>query len=212
MTSDQVKAAGDKYGKSQRIDFFLQILGGARSCRRDFAQELRYRGRQMVFLSDALKLQGYEYIQPDIRRYIYKLEACGYVYIGQTKDPFARFVDHLIDSQTSSVILVTAAIDNNLVPRMEVIDITDDVSSNAIEGFWIRYAKWKGYDVVNAIQNNDELARFVESQGDGFKSVIASKIMGYPSATFPSLLVSHSCPPISMQSLVKRFVPPWLAV
>ena len=211
MTSEQIKAAGERYSKAQRIDFFLQILGGSPSCRRDFSQELRYRGRQMVFLSDALKAQGYQYIQADSHRYIYRLAACGYTYIGQTNDPFARYVDHLISTETSCVVLATAAIDNGLVPRMEIVDITDETSSNGVEGFWIRYAKWKKGDVVNVIQNNDEFARFVEQNGDGFRSVIASQIMGYEASTFPAFLVEHSCPPISMQSLMKKFIPPWLA-
>jgi hypothetical protein len=138
------------------------------------------------------------------------MAACGYTYIGQTRDPFSRFVDHLISSQTSCSILVTAAIDNGVVPRMEIVDVTNEQSSNAIEGFWIRYAQWKGFDLVNSHHNIAEFARFVESHGDGFRSVIASRIMGYQAATFPSLLVEHSCPPIPIRDIMRAFIPPWL--
>jgi hypothetical protein len=143
MTSDQIRAAANKYGKRQRIDYFIEILGGRLPSyvQRDFTKELsalRYCGKAMVFLSNCLENQGYRYIQSDTHRYIYKLEVCGYSYIGATKDPFARYVAHLMDSQTSSVILVAAAIDNGVVPRMEIIDITDEYSSKGIEGFWIR--------------------------------------------------------------------------
>jgi hypothetical protein len=212
MTSEQVRAVAGKYGKPQRIDYFIQILGGRRCHSRTFAQELRYCGKEMVVLSDSLKRKGYEYIQADTHKYIYKMEACGYTYIGATKDPFGRYVDHLVNSQTSSVIVVAAAIDNNLVPCIEIVDITDDKSSNGIEGFWIRYSKYKNWDVVNTIRNNDEFARFVEQKGDGFRSVIASKIMGYEATVFPALLVNQARPPIPMQELTMRFIPPWLAV
>lgn len=210
MTSDQIRAAAARYGKDQRLAYFLQVLGGTRRHPRDYSQELRYCGRQMVVLSEPLRRLGYTYIQADTHKYIYKLEACGYVYIGVTADPFARYVDHLVYSRSSSVILIAAAIDNNLVPLLEIIDITDEQSSNGIEGFWIRYLSWKRCHVVNSAQNIEELARFVKSSG-GFRSVIANRLMGYEAATFPALLVAHACPPVSMTEMTKSFVPPWLA-
>ena len=130
------------------------------------------------------------------------------MYIALTKDPYARFVDHIISSQCSSVILVAAALDNNVIPRMEVVDITDEESSNGIEGFWIRYLSWKGFHVVNSMRNTDEVARFVNN-GSGFTSVVANRLMGYQSTSFPALLVSSSAVP--MRELTKKFVPPWLA-
>lgn len=211
MTSEQVRAAARKYDTAQRFDYFLKILGGDRLHPKEFSQEiktLRYCGRRMVCLSDTLRMIGYLYIQADTHRYIYALEACGYMYVGATKDPFARYVDHIISSQCSSVILVAAAIDNNVVPRMEVVDVTDEESAHGIEGFWIRYLSWKGHHVVNSMENNDEFARLLKD-ASSFKSVVAHRIIGYPAATFPALLVSSSAVPV--QELAKRFIPPWLA-
>jgi hypothetical protein len=208
MTTEQIKAAAGKYGTAERINYLIQALGGRHVHQEDYSKALRYCGRNMICLSDTLQRLGYQYIQADTHRYIYALEACGYMYIGATKDPFARFVDHIISSQCSSVILIAAAIDNNLVPRMEVVDVTDEESSNGIEGFWIRYLSWKGYHVVNSMHNADELARFVKN-GGGFRSVVANRLVGYSGATFPALLVSSTGVP--MQELTKKFVPPWFA-
>jgi len=208
MTSEQVKAAAAKYSTAERINYLVQALGGRHVHQEDYSKALHYCGRKMVFLSDTLRSLGYEYIQADTHRYIYALEACGFMYIGASKDPYARFVDHIISSQSSSVILVAAAIDNNVVPGMQVVDVTDEESSNGIEGFWIRYSSLKGCHVINSKENNDEFARLMKD-ADAFRSVVAHRIMGYPAATFPALLVSSAGVP--MRELKKRFIPPWLS-
>src|SRR5581483_8200127 len=208
MTTEQVKVAAAKYGTAERTIYLIQALGGRHVHQEDYSKALRYCGRKMVSLTDPMRRLGYQYTQADTHSYIYALEACGYMYIGATKDPYARFVDHIISSQCSSVILVAAAIDNNVIPRMEVVDVIDDESSNGIEGFWIRYSSLKVCHVVNSMHNSDEFARLMKD-ADAFRSVVAHRIMGYPAATFPALLVSTSAVP--MQELTKRFIPPWLA-
>jgi len=92
----------------------------------------------LVKLSDDLIAAGHDCIvmRPDVR-YVYQLEACGLRYIGQTKDPLQRYECHLCKDESASVLVVTAAIDNNVAPTMTVLDITDQMSALVVEAFWI---------------------------------------------------------------------------
>ena len=97
-----------------------------------------------VYLSNGLKKHGITNIGGlDLldKTYIYRLYACDMTYVGKTNDPLKRFVEHIRDSKASAGYLVETAMDNRIVPRLQVIDVTNANDAPFIEAYWINALK-----------------------------------------------------------------------
>jgi hypothetical protein len=137
-----------------------------------YLSELRYRVREYIKISDDLKEMGYHFILIGQGvEFIYKMYACGILYIGKTKDPFKRFGEHVINSTNSAMAVVSAAIDNMVVPRMEVIDLCEEKCTE-VESFWIIDS-----DCVNTARYKNKYKGFVTNP-QNFKCVTARKKLG----------------------------------
>lgn len=143
--------------------------------------ELRYRLRKFISISEQLKKNGYQYILVSKEiEYIYQIFACGLTYIGRSKDPFKRFGEHFTRSGCSSSIVVESAIDNNVIPQLEVIDICA-MGSTAVEAYWIGNS-----DCVNS--QKYKLKRLdLKNSPNSYKCVVARQKLGIEPYKFNSL-------------------------
>jgi hypothetical protein len=179
----------DKYGCERRRDFFWEILqcsesvyGLTDSYRYQFS-EFRYRLHNHIVLSDQLKQRGYKYIvrHPGIE-FVYRLEACGLRYVGKTVDPYGRYFSHITGESCSSIHVMTAAMDNRVIPKMEIIDFCDKKSVSFVENFWMTRL-----ECVNSVRKKNWREEF-DKKPATFKSVMAHQLLGFESHHFSQLL------------------------
>ena len=169
------------------MNFRLPYPCGIPNTRKYSRAEVRYRIRDCVGLSDELKEMGYSFIiQLQNIEYIYHHSACGINYIGRTKDPFAKYRDHIIGANSTSGAVIVAAIDIQLVPAMKVIDITEASTGAGVEGYWMTQM-----ECVNYQRNASQLAAFIESPNP--HSCVQARInLGHPPSVFKELLAQAS--------------------
>lgn len=171
---------------------FPEYVKEATALQKAHNSQIRSVLRNFVFLSSELKQLEYSFSRPCKNiKYIYRLEACNLRYIGQTNDPLERFTNHIGGNDNKgSGILVQSAMDNNLVPQMEILDICDDRSKFAIEGYWMSQ-----FECVNKQRNLDHLNAFLK-EPEKFRSVVAHRLMGKQPTEFKELLPDPTFLPI----------------
>lgn len=155
-----------KYKTSQRHEFFAEACGVDTSdCMTESAAEAVFRygivRNGYVSLSNGLKKRGITNIgglKLLDKTYIYRLCACDMTYVGKTNDPLQRFGQHILRSEASAGYLIETAMDNWVVPRLQVIDVTSAKDAPFIEAYWISALK-----TVNASRLK---ARFREYQAN----------------------------------------------
>jgi hypothetical protein len=179
-----------RYSKEHRTNYYEAVLqmeksiygDGITESRRYQLSELRYRLRKLCSISEDLKKAGYNFIivQEEVE-YIYNFSACGLNYIGKTKDPFQRFGRHITDPTISSALVAESAIDNSIVPLLEVIDICA-VGEVAVEAYWIN-----NFNCVNT--QKYKLKKYeLQKSPYSHKCVIARQKLGIEPFEFSSLI------------------------
>lgn len=168
------------YSKERRHEYYSSILEmvesqygeGITESRKYIHSEWRYRLRKFIYISEELKKNGYSFvISNEEIEYIYKMSACGMNYIGKTKDPFKRFVEHMTSTDCSSSLVIDSAIDNNIVPKLEVIDICE-AKATAVEAYWIG-----SLNCINK-QTYKKKRYELEKSPNSYKCVVARKRLG----------------------------------
>ena len=166
----------NRYRTTSQINFFYALFD--RSIFEYLADPrnvyFQRQAAKYICFCDALKAKGYQVLARGVE-YIYKLEACGFCYVGSSNDPARRYLQHVTNcSGGSAAVLIDAAIRSGIAPEMTMIDICDSNSVLAVEGFWIHRLV-----CINSMTNEAQYEQFVECPGE-YRSAIANETLGVP--------------------------------